>query len=168
MMARDAMYAKDMAAYVHYWEQLYLEITSHVPPIPAELQEGFWPITNWQCDHSNIMSSGVGLDVSSDITPEDDPEPYPYCGPAKSWPKPSFNPYQDVLLGDFILCRPYDGHRLPVWLGRASSTVDLSPGSNYGTFVVKWWTPMCSKKESKSLVARECWTRRWTPEVTHP
>ena len=27
---------------------------------------------------------------------------------------------------------------------------------------------MCSKKESKSLVARECWTRQWTPKVTHP
>ena len=27
---------------------------------------------------------------------------------------------------------------------------------------------MCSKKESKALVARECWTRRWTPKVTHP
>ena len=25
---------------------------------------------------------------------------------------------------------------------------------------------MCSKKEPKSLIARECWTRRWTPEVT--
>ena len=27
---------------------------------------------------------------------------------------------------------------------------------------------MCSKKEPKALVARECWTRQWTPEVTHP
>ena len=27
---------------------------------------------------------------------------------------------------------------------------------------------MCSKKELKALVARECWTRRWTAEVTHP
>ena len=27
---------------------------------------------------------------------------------------------------------------------------------------------MCSKKESKALVAREYWTKRWTPEVTHP
>ena len=168
MMARDAMYAKDMAAYVYYWERLYLEIIGSVPPTPAKLQEGFWPITNWQRNHSNIMSSGFGLDVSSDITPKDDPEPYPYCGPAKSWPKPSFKPYQDVLLGDFVLCRPCDGHRLPVWLGRASSTIDLSPGSNYGTFVVEWWTPMCLKKELKSLVARECWARLWTPEVTHP
>ena len=67
-----------------------------------------------------------------------------------------------------MLCRPCNRHRHPVWLGRASSTVDLSPGSNYGTFVVEWWTPMCSKKEPKSLVARECWTRRWTPKVTHP
>ena len=60
------------------------------------------------------MSSGVGHDVSSDITPKDDPEPYPYCGPAKSQPKPRFNPYGDVLLGDFVLCRPCDRHRLPV------------------------------------------------------
>ena len=30
MMARDAMYAKDMAAYVHYWERLYSEITGPV------------------------------------------------------------------------------------------------------------------------------------------
>ena len=28
MMAKDAMYAKDMVAYVHYWERLHLEITS--------------------------------------------------------------------------------------------------------------------------------------------
>ena len=168
MMARDAMYAKDMATYVQYWERLHLEITGPVPPTPAKLQEGFWPMTNWQRDHACSMSSGVGLDVIPDTTHEDDPEPYPYCGPAKSRPRPRFNPYRDVLLGDFVLCRPCDGHCLPVWLGRASSTVDLSPGSNYGTFVVEWWTPMCSKKEPKALVARECWTRRWTPEVTHP
>ena len=83
------------------------------------------------------MSSGVGIDVSSDITPEDDPKPYPYCSPAKSRPKPCFNLYRDVHLGDFVLCRPYDRHRFHVWLGRASSTIDLSPGSNYGTFVVE-------------------------------
>ena len=66
-----------------------------------------------------------------------------------------------------MLCRPYDGHCLPVWLGRAISTVELLAGSNYGTFVVEWWTPMCSKKKPKAVVARECWTRRWTPGVTH-
>ena len=114
------------------------------------------------------MSSGVGFDVTSDTTPEDDLEPYPYCGSAKSRPRPRFNPYRDVLLGDFVLCRPCDGHRLPVWLSCASSTIDLSLGSNYGTFVVEWWTLKCSKKEPKALVARECWTRRWTPEVIHP
>ena len=94
-------------------------------------------MTNWQRDHAYSMSSGVGLDVTPDTTLEDDPEPYPYCGPAKSWPRPRFDPYRDVLLGDFVLCRPCDGHCLPVWLGHASSTVDLSPGSNYGTFVVE-------------------------------
>ena len=125
-------------------------------------------MTNWQCDHACNMYSGIGLDVTPDTTPEDDPEPYPYCGLAKSRPRPHFIPYRDVFLGDFVLCCPCNGHRLPMWLGRASSTVDLSPGSNYGTFVVEWSTPMCSKKEPKALVARECWTRRWTLEVTHP
>ena len=167
MMAKDAMYAKDMAGYIHYWERLHSEITGLVPPTPIELQEGFWLITNWQCDHANSMSSGVGLDVSLDTTPEDDREPYPYCGPAKLRPKPYFNPYRDVLLENFVFCCPCDGHRLHEWLGRALSTIDLSPGSNYGTFVVEWWTPICSKKEPKPLVARECWTRRWTAEVTH-
>ena len=47
MMERDAMYAKDMAAYVHYWERLYSEITGPVPPTPAKLREGFWPTSNW-------------------------------------------------------------------------------------------------------------------------
>ena len=106
MMARDAMYAKDMAAYVYYWERLHLEITGLVPPTPAELQEGFWPMTNWQRDHACSMSSSVGLDVTPDTIPEDDPEPYPYCGPTKLRLRPRFNPYRDVLLGDFVLCRP--------------------------------------------------------------
>ena len=138
------------------------------PLTPPLLQEGFWPMINWQQDHMCSMFSGVGHDVSPDTTPEDDLEPYPYCGLAKARSKPCFNPYQDVLLRDFVLCRPCDGHRLPVWLGRAISTVELIAGATYGTFVVEWWTPMCSKKEPKSLVARECWIRRWTPEVTHP
>ena len=67
-----------------------------------------------------------------------------------------------------MLCRPCDRHCLPVWFDRAISTIELSTGSDYGIFVVEWWIPMCSKKEPKSVVARECWTRQWTPEVIHP
>ena len=67
-----------------------------------------------------------------------------------------------------MLCWPCDGQRLPAWVGRAILTLEFSAGNNYGTFVVEWWTPMYSKKEPKSLVARECWTRRWTSEMTHP
>ena len=142
------MYAKDMAGYVHYWEQIYSEITGPALLTPTLLQEGFWPMTNWQQDQACSMSFGVQHDVSPDTTPEDDPEPYPYCGSTKAWPKPCFNPYRDVLLGDFVLCQPYNRHRLPVWLSHAKSTIELSAGSNYGTFVVEWWTPMCLKNEN--------------------
>ena len=47
MKERDAMYTKDMAGYVRYWEQIYLEITCPVSLTMTELQEGFWPTTNW-------------------------------------------------------------------------------------------------------------------------
>ena len=83
------------------------------------------------------MSSGIGPNISPNTTFEDDPEPYPYCGPTKWQPKLCFNLYQDVFLGDFVLCRPCDGYRLHMWLGRVLLTVDLFPNSNYGTFVVE-------------------------------
>lgn len=167
MMARDVMYARDMLPYVLYWERLYSELTGPVPDTPSVLQEGFWPTTNWQTDHGRRPPSGIDSPVSSDTTPEDDPEPYPYCGPAKERPKPCFNPYRDVLLGDFVLVRPSDGHKLPIWLGRALSTVQLDRNaSDFGSFLVEWWTPMKAKKDTTALLKRECWTRRWTPELT--
>ena len=84
------------------------------------------------------MSSGVGPDVSPNTTPEDDSKTYSYCGLAKAQLKPYFNPYRDVFLGDFVLCWPYDGHCVPVWFGCAILLVELSAGSNYGTFIVDW------------------------------
>ena len=69
MKQRDAMYAKDMVGYVHYWERIHSEITGPAPLTPTLLQEGFWPMTNWQRDHMCSMSSGVGHDVSPDTTP---------------------------------------------------------------------------------------------------
>ena len=84
MMERNAMNAKDMAGYVHYWERIHLEITSPALLTPTLLQKGFWPMTNWQRDHACSMSFGVQHDVSLDTTSEDDPEPYPYCGLAKA------------------------------------------------------------------------------------
>ena len=67
-----------------------------------------------------------------------------------------------------MLCLRCDRHCFVVWLGHALLTIDLTVGGQNGIFFVEWWKPMCLKKEPKSLVARECWTRQWTPEVTHP
>jgi hypothetical protein len=103
-----------------------------------------------------------------DNTPEDDPEPYPFCGPAKDRPRPNFNSYCDVLLGDFVLCRPSHNNHLPVRLGRALTCVHNIPGDNYGRFMVEWWTPMKGKREGKHALVRECWTQRWEKELTLP
>ena len=149
------MYANDMVHYVHYWKQIYSEITHLIPVTPTMLQERFWLTTIWQWDHACSMLSGVRPDVSLDTIPKDDPKPYPYCGLPKVQPKPHFNSYLDDLLGDFVLCLPYNGHHLPMWLGCAILTIELSTDRNHGTFLIEWWTPICSKKEPKSLVARK-------------
>lgn len=79
MMERDAQYANEMSSYVSYWECIYSEITGPLPSTPSLLQEGFWPMTEWQRDHARSTSSDVGPEVTTDTIPEDDPEPYPYC-----------------------------------------------------------------------------------------
>jgi hypothetical protein len=45
-----------------------------------------------------------------DVTLEDYFEPFPFCGHAKDWQKPNFNPFRDVLLEDFVLCYPKHKH----------------------------------------------------------
>ena len=60
------------------------------------------------------MPFDVGPDVFLDMTLEENPKPYPYYGPTKKQPKASFNPYQDVFFGDFVLCEPCGRYCLPV------------------------------------------------------
>jgi hypothetical protein len=55
-----------------------------------------------------------------------------------------------------------------VWLGGVLECVDLTPSPNYGNLKVEWWIPLRSKKEGKSVVARDCWTRRWQKEPCLP
>jgi hypothetical protein len=124
-------------------------------------------MSDWRRDHARRSSTDNGP-YSADNSPEDDPEPYPFCGPAKDRPRPNFNPYRDVLLGDFVLCRPSHNNHLPVWLGRALTCMDNTPGDNYGRFTVEWWTSKKGKREGKRALARECWTRRWEKELTFP
>jgi hypothetical protein len=164
-MAKNARYAAEMSCFVEYWERIHREITGPLPIQPDNLQEGFWPMSDWRRDHAWRCSTDNGPVYTADNSPKDDLEPYPFCGPAKDRSRPNFNPYHDVLLGDFVLCRPSHNNHLPVWLGRALTCVDNTPGDNYGRFTVKWWTPMKGKREGKRALARECWTRWWEKEL---
>jgi hypothetical protein len=165
-MAKNARYVAEMSCFVDYWERIHREITDPLPSQPDKLQEGFWPISDWRRDHARSCSTENGPAHSADLTPEDNQEPYPFCGPAKERPRPNFNSYRNVLLGDFVLCRPSHNNHLPVWLGRALTCVDNTPGEHYGRFTVEWWTPMKGKREDKRALARGCWTRRWEKELT--
>jgi hypothetical protein len=47
---------------------------------------------------------------------EDDLKPFPFSGPTKDRLKTNFNPFRNVLLGDFVLFCPSHKHQLPIWL----------------------------------------------------
>ena len=143
-----------MSCFIDYWERIHREITGPLPFQPEKLQEGFWPISDWKRDHARNCSRGNDPTHSADLIPEDDPEPYPFCSSAKDKPRPNFNPYHDVLLRDFVLCRPSHNNHLLVWLGRALTCVDNTPSDNYGRFTVEWWTLMKGKQEDKQALAR--------------
>ena len=53
-------------------------------------------------DHASNSSTNSILDLAL----KDDTKPYSYYGPAIERPRSNFNPYQDVLLGDIVLCWP--------------------------------------------------------------
>jgi hypothetical protein len=112
---------------IAYEERLYLEITGSIlrdrsfASHSSCLTRRF---SNWQRHHA--CSSTTGTRSSRlNVTPEDDPEPFSFCGPAKDRLKPKFNPFRDVLLGDFVLCRPSHKHHLSVWLGQVLTCIDL-------------------------------------------
>jgi hypothetical protein len=130
-----------------------------LPSQLEKLQEGFWLISDWRKDHARSCSTENGPAHSADLTPENDPEPYPFCGSARDRLRPNFNPYRNVLLGDFVLFCPSHNNHLPVWLGRALTCVNNNSGDNYGRFTVEWWMPMKGKREGKRLLPRECWTQ---------
>jgi hypothetical protein len=89
-------------------------------------------ISDWRRNHARSCSTENGPAYLVDNTPEDDPKPYPFSGPAKDRPRPNFNPCHDVLLRDFVLCRPSHNNHLPMWLGRALTCVDNTSDDNYG------------------------------------
>ena len=136
-MARNARYAVEVSCFVNYWEQIHREITTLLPFQLDKLQERFWLILDWRRDLIRSCSLENGPTHSANLTPEDDPKPYPLCGPANERLKPNFNPYHDVLFNDFVLYRPSHNNHLPVWLGRALTCMDNTLGEHYGRFTME-------------------------------
>lgn len=65
---------------------------------------------DWTEDHASAQS--YAWQPTKTVTPEEDTDPYPYCNPVEERPRKHFNPYRDVLLGDFVLRRLVDGDDL--------------------------------------------------------
>ena len=165
-MARNARYGMEMSCFVEYWERIHGKITSPLFFQANNLQEGFWPISDQRRNHAWNCSTKIGLAYLADNTPKDNPEPYKFCSSAKDRPRSNFNPYRDILLGDFVMCRPSHNNHLSMQLGCALTCVNNTPGDNYGQFRVEWWMPMKSKQEGKRSFAGECQTRQKEKELT--
>jgi len=150
-------YHQKMEDYVTYWKDVAEELDAPFPPTPPTLQLGFWPSTSYTTPNSSLSDP-----VQTDTTPEDVPID-PFCGVARDKPKESYNPYRDVLLGDFVLVRPSDPDLYPVWMGRALTAVQLDRSHpQYGQFQIRYWRPTKGRKKiSDHDRYKGAWDSKW-------
>jgi hypothetical protein len=74
-MCKHETYATKLGPYVAYWENILELLSNPLPTQNSTLLEGFWPSSNWRCNH---MQSAIPPIV--DVNPED-LVIVPYCGP---------------------------------------------------------------------------------------
>lgn len=111
-------------------------------PNPNQLNtllEGFWPTLDWRKFHRRTWIDRVVGNI--DITPKDEEEAS-YCSHVKDKPELAFNPWHNILVGDFVLVNRIIKIE-PMWLGKVLTTVarrTMSP--LYGQFKAQWWEPL--------------------------
>ena len=121
-ISHNETYAKDMHSYVQYWEDILEELHQPTPRAPPSLLEGFWPNIDWTTSAPPLNGDrGKFHPMDIDVTFED-VIPKPYCGPKNKQPGYTYNPWCDVLVGDFVLVCPNDPLLFPIWMGRALTT----------------------------------------------
>ena len=147
------------------------ELHRPTPPAPPSLLEGFWPNTDWTTSAPPLNDHrGKFHPMDIDVTPED-VVPEPYCGPKNEQPGHTYNPWRDVLVGDFVLVRPSDPLLFPVWMGRALTTVVRHENdTNYGNCLLQWWRPDRGGKHCVDDKHRytNCWNSSWKIEDREP
>ena len=105
-----------------------------------------------------------------DVTPKD-VVPEPYVGLQNEQPGHTYNPWRDVLVGDFVLVRPSNLLLFPVWMGRALTTVVRHKNdTNYGNCLLQWWRPNrggehCVDDKHRYTI---CWNSSWKIEDREP
>ena len=108
----------------------------------------------------------MDIDVTfEDVLPE------PYCGPKNQQPGHIYNPWRDVLVGDFVLVRPSDPLLFPGWMGRALTTIVRHENdTNYGNCLLQWWRPDRGGKHCVDDKHRytNCWNSSWKIEYREP
>ena len=162
---------RDMHSYVQYWEDILEELHQPIPRASPSLLEGFWPNTDWTTstpplngDHGKFHPMDIDV-TSEDVLLE------PYCGPKNQQPDHIYNPWRDVLVGDFVLVRPSDPLLFPVWMGRALITVVRDENdTNYGNCLLQWWRPDRGGKHCVDDKHRytNCWNSSWKIEDREP
>ena len=73
-------------------------------------------------------------------------EDYPYVGPLRGRPNPSFRVARDLFEGYFVAVRPADGDTHPVWIGRALSNPNSSP-ENPNCVFIQYFRPTSKNQD---------------------
>ena len=161
---RCSTFAAAFEPYVQYWSRVLNELQKPLPPTPARLVEGFWPIHDWRGPSFTIPRLTL---LPFDETPEDE-EPQAYCGPANERPEERFNPWRQIAPLWWVLLRPENPVVCPVWLGRAVSPVCRDEGDDkYGKFLIQYWEPQNAARDMAKKY-ENCWSAKWVVEDRRP
>jgi len=106
-ITHNMRYSKEMARCIAYWNQIHLEINNSQPIAPTTLKHRFLSIFDWVGDEACATPEfGCSRNYHENIILENVVDAYQYCSRLRDWPKLIFNSFNDLLFGDFDLCRP--------------------------------------------------------------
>lgn len=119
-------------------------LTSH------KLQLGFWPSITYTMTNASMFDV-----VQENTTPKDDSRD-PLCGISHDKPKESYNPYIDVILGDFVLANPLDTNIFHVWMSQSLTIVQLDRNDSQNeNFQIQYQKPNNGKRKFQTSKVTE-------------